>query len=80
LATLEKIIELDMMSNDEKKMCLENNYYGKMKFVFLARFLPAIQVSKTPLASKQPALLHGLTITEDELSEIENLVNSRLIT
>jgi hypothetical protein len=79
-ATLEKIVELDALSNIEKKPCLENNWYGKMVFAMLARFLPAVPVSQTPLAGKQPALLHGLAITEDELYEIESLAGSKIIT
>jgi hypothetical protein len=79
-ATLEKIVELDALNNSEKKVCLENNWYGKMVFAMLARFLPAVPVSDTPLAGKQPALLHGLEITGDELSRIESLAGSKIIT
>lgn len=79
-ATLEKIVELDALNNGEKKLCLENNWYGKMVFAMLARFLPAVHVSETPLAGRQPALLHGLVITEDELSKIESLAVSKIIT
>lgn len=79
-ATLEKIVELDALNNSEKKLCLENNWYGKMVFAMLARFLPAVPVSDTPLAGKQPALLHGLEITGDALSRIESLAGSKIIT
>ncbi|MEO9362466.1 MAG: hypothetical protein ABI348_01075 [Nitrososphaera sp.] len=79
-ATLEKVVELDALSNGEKKLCLENNWYGKMVFAMLARFLPAVPVSETPLAGRQPALLHGLAITDGELSRIESLAGSKIIT
>ncbi len=79
-ATLQKIVELDSLDNTEKKLCIENNWYGKMVFSMLARFLPAVPASETPLAGKPPALLHGLAITADELSQIERLAISKIIT
>jgi hypothetical protein len=80
LATLEKVVELDALSKTEKKLCTENNWYGKMVFAILERFLPAIPIAKTPLAEKPHALLHGLAITRDELSTIANSAESKIIT
>jgi hypothetical protein len=79
-ATLENIVELDALSKAERKLCIENNWYGKMIFVMLGRFLPAIPIAKTLLAGKPHALLHGLALTCDELSAIENSAESRIIT
>ncbi len=80
LATLEKVVELDALSKTEKKLCTENNWYGKMVFAILETFLPAIPIAKTPLAEKPHALLHGLAITRDELSTIANSAESKIIT
>lgn len=79
-ATLQKIIETDALDDAEKKTCIENNWYGKMVFAMLARFLPPVPVSETPLAGRPPALLHGLALTKDELSGIESLAASKIIT
>jgi hypothetical protein len=79
-ATLEKIIELGAMDAGEKKFCLENNWYGKMVFSLLARFLKPVTVSDTPLAGKPPALLHGLALSDDEALAIEGMAGTRIVT
>jgi hypothetical protein len=79
-AVLEKIIELGALDERERRLCLENNWYGKMVFSTLARFLRPVAVSDTPLAAKPPALLHGLVLTDDEFLAIENMAGSRIIT
>jgi hypothetical protein len=79
-ATLEKIVELGALGDRERELCLKNNWYGKMVFSALARFLKPVAVSDTPLAGKPPALLHGLALTGDEFSAVENMAGSRIIT
>lgn len=76
----EKIIGLEAMAGDEKRRCIENNWYGKIAFSRLARFQPAVPVHGTILAGRPPALLHGLEVTEDEAESIEALVDARIIT
>lgn len=79
-ATLEKIVELGTMADEERQLCINNNWYGKMVFSMLARFLKPIAVSDTPLAGKPPALLHGLVLADDEFQAIEGMAGSRIIT
>lgn len=79
-AVLEKIVELGAMDDRERRLCLENNWYGKMAFSMLARFLKPVAVSETPLAGKPPALLHGLALADDEYQAIESTAGSRIIT
>lgn len=79
-AALEKIVELDAMDSDEKQFCIENNWYGRMVFAMLARFLTPLPVSETTLAGRPPALLHGLAVPDGEASAIEDVAGSRLIT
>jgi hypothetical protein len=79
-ASLQKIVELDAMDNDEKKLCTENNWYGRMVFSMLARYLVAVPIAETPLAGRPSALLHGLAISEAEFSEIESNAGSKIIT
>ncbi len=79
-AILEKIVELDAMDGRERKLCLENNWYGKMAFSMLTRFLKPVAVSKTLLAGKPPALLHGLALSDDEFQAIDGMAGSRIVT
>jgi hypothetical protein len=75
----EKIVELDAMDQQERKMCLQNNWYGRMMFERIDRFLPPVPVQDTPLTGVRPALLHGLAVTEEQATEIDSLVASRII-
>ena len=76
----EKIVELAAMDAGERQLCLENNWYGRMVFFTLARFLKPVEVSKTGLAGKPPALLNGLALPDDEAVAIEGAAGSRIIT
>lgn len=74
----EKIVELDEMDRQERNLCLQNNWYGRMMFERVERFLPPVPVSSTPLAGTMPALLHGLAVSEEHAERIESLVASRM--
>lgn len=76
--TPKRIAELDELDDDERRLCMENNWYGKMVFEKLAKFQPPVDLQNTSLAEKMPALLHGLEITDDEISAIEKLVRIRI--
>lgn len=69
VGTLERVAELGDMDADEKKLCMDSNWYGKMLFSQVARFYPPIPVSATELAGVQPALLHGHAVSN--VSKIE---------
>lgn len=75
----ENIVELDSMDDKERQFCLQNNWYGRMTFERVERFLPPIPILDTPLAATRPALLHGLEVTEGQAAEIERLVASRIV-
>lgn len=72
---LDRVAELAEMSEEEKRRCLENNWYGKMSFSTLARF--QVPVSQTALAGQPPALLHGLAV---DTAAVKALARSRLVT
>jgi hypothetical protein len=76
----EKIVEADAMGEDERSRCIANNWYGRIVFTRLARFLPPVPLRDTPVAGRPVVLLHGLEITDDEAARIENLAASRIIT
>lgn len=71
IGTVESIAELGGMGDAEKKLCVENNWYGKMIFSQVARLHPPVPVSATELAGVQPALLHGHTVSD--VSRIESM-------
>ncbi len=75
----ERIVELDAMDEQERRLCLQNNWYGRMMFERVERFLPPVPVSDTQLASVRPALLHGLELALSQEEEIDSLVASRII-
>jgi hypothetical protein len=75
----EKIVELDAMDVQERAVCLQNNWYGRMMFTSVERFLPPVPVSGTPLAGVKSALLHGLAVSEEQAVKIQGLVASRMI-
>lgn len=75
----EKTVEVDVMGEQERRLCLQNNWYGKIIFEYVERFLPPVPVHSTTLASTRPALLHGLAVTGEQTAEIDNLVSSRII-
>jgi hypothetical protein len=70
---------LDALREDEKKLCLENNCYGKIEFAKLVRFYPALAVEDTPVGEQNPLALHGASLPASDALEIDRLVRSRLI-
>jgi hypothetical protein len=78
--TLEQVVELgDLADGEERARCLENNWYGKMLFASVARFVPAVPVAEAPpLAAAVPALLHGLEV--DDASKVEALARAKIVT
>lgn len=80
--TLAQVIELgDLADEEEKKLCLQNNWYGKLVFSSLTRFLPAVPVSQVAsLAAAPPALLHGLEIEGDAATAVDALARAKIVT
>jgi hypothetical protein len=76
---IEKFISLSELREDEKKLCLENNCYGKIEFAKLARFYPAVAVEDTPIAGQNLVGLHGAGLARSDALQIERLVRARLI-
>lgn len=71
IGTVGRIVETDSMAGDEKKLCIENNWYAKIVFSQIAKLCPPVPVSETELASVQPALLHGHAVSD--VSKIEGM-------
>jgi hypothetical protein len=76
---IDRFNSLGELREDEKKVCLENNCYGKIEFAKLVRFYPAVAVEDTPVGGQNPFALHGASLPRSDAPEIERLVRSRLI-
>ena len=72
---LGSVVELAQMGEDEKRRCLENNWYGKLAFLTIARF--TVPVSETALAGQPPAFLHGIAV---DVGAVEAFARGRLVT
>jgi len=67
------------LREDEKKICLENNCYGKIEFARLVRFYPPVAMEDTPVAGQNTLGLHGASLTRSDALQIERLARVRLI-
>jgi hypothetical protein len=67
------------LREDEKKICLENNCYGKIEFARLVRFYPTVAVEDTPVAGQNTLGLHGASLPRSDALQIERLARARLI-
>jgi hypothetical protein len=76
---IDRVIALDDLQEHERKLCIENNWYAKMVFSKLARFLPAVPLRETPAAGQNPLVLHGASIPSLEALQIERLAPAKII-
>ena len=76
---IDGFVSLDELKEDEKKVCLENNCYGKIEFARLVRFYPTVAVEDTPVAGQNTLGLHGASLPCSDALQIERLARARLI-
>ena len=76
---IDKFTSVDKLGEHEKKLCLENNCYGKIEFAKLMRFYPTVAVENTPVRAQNPLRLHGASLARSHVLEIERLPRARLI-
>lgn len=76
---IDRFIAIDALGEWEKKLCVENNWYGKIVFAKLARFIPAVPVQDTPAAGQNPLALHGTSIPSSEALRVQGLAPSKII-
>ena len=80
LGKIERIVELSDLEVAEKKICTDNNYYSKIIFGTMARFIPPLPVKDSGRESfsfskiSGPSL-DGINISDSELTKIEHLAN-----
>jgi hypothetical protein len=76
---IDGFVSLGELKEDEKKICLEKNCYGKIEFAKLVRFYPTVAVEDTPVAGQNTLGLHGASLPRSDALQIERLARSRLI-
>jgi hypothetical protein len=77
---IDRFVAIDDLQEPERKLCIEKNWYAKIIFERLARFLPSVPVQDTPAAGQNPLALHGTSISSYEALQIEGLANAKIIT
>jgi hypothetical protein len=75
---VDKIVVADL-KEEERKLCLENNWYGKLVFASLARFRPTVPIKDTPAVSENPLVLHGAKLSGANFSEIEKCARAKVV-
>ena len=76
---IDRFVGIDGLEELEKKLCLENNWYGKIVFAMLARFVPSVPVQDTPVAGQNPIALHGASMPGSDALQIERLAHARIM-
>ena len=76
---IDRFVGIDGLEEPEKKLCLENNWYGKIVFAMLARFHPPVPVQDTPAAGQNPLTLHGASVSSSDVQQIEKSAAARII-
>jgi hypothetical protein len=77
--TIDRVIALNHLQEPERKLCIENNWYAKLVFSRLARFVSAVPVQDTPAAGQNPRALHGASIAGFEALQIEAMAPAKII-
>ena len=78
---IDRVLELDELEYSEKKVCIQNNWYKKIIFRRLVRFIPPVLVKDTSIIfwiQKAP-LLHGHEIRDSDILKIQSLANVKII-
>jgi hypothetical protein len=76
---IDRFVGIDGLEEPEKKLCLENNWYGKIVFAMLARFHPPLPVQDTPAADQNAIALHGASLPGPVALQIERLAPARIM-
>ena len=77
---IDRFVSLGELGEEEKKICFQNNCYGKIEFARLVRFYPAVAVVDTSIADQNILGLHGAILPPSIALQIEKLARARLMT
>ena len=82
LGKIKIIYELSAVDADERKDYIKNNYYSKIVFGTMVRFLPAIvtrPMNFSSFSKTERPLLDGAYLSDSEVSIIESLAKVAII-
>jgi hypothetical protein len=82
LGKIKIIYELSAVDADERKYYIKNNYYSKIVFGTMVRFLPAIvtrPMNFSSFSKTERPLLDGAYLSDSEVSIIEALAKIAII-
>jgi len=77
---IDRFVSLGELGEEEKKICFQNNCYGRIEFARLVRFYPVVAVADTSIAGQNILGLHGASIPASAALQIEQLARTRLMT
>ena len=80
-AVIKEIADLEEMSDEEKDMCINNNWNKKLSFGKLVRFEPPVLVKDTVVSKwgQKGALLHGAPISETDIESIMKIAKVKIV-
>jgi hypothetical protein len=74
------IVNPDRLNPYEKALCIKNNYYGKITFAQLTKYIPGINVKLVVRRNwKSFALLHGAYLSSSEVKNIDYLSKESIV-
>jgi hypothetical protein len=75
-----RFVSLGELGEEERRICFQNNCYGRIEFDRLVRLYPVVAVADTPIKGQNMLSLHGSRIPYSVALQIEQLARARLIT
>jgi len=80
-AVIKNIADLEEMSEEEKDMCINNNWSKKLSFGKLVRFHPPVLVKDTVVSKwgQKGALLHGAPISETDIESVLKIAKVKIV-
>jgi len=80
-AMIKNVADLEEMSDEEKDMCINNNWNKKLSFGKLVRFEPPVPVKNTVVSKwgQKGALLHGAPISETDMEAIIKIAKVKIV-
>jgi len=77
---IKSVTDLEKMSDEEKDMCINNNWSKKLSFGKLVRFEPPVSVKDTVVSkwSQKGALLHGAPISQTDIESVMKIAKVKI--
>ncbi len=78
---VKNITPLEKMDEEEKDMCINNNWNKKLSFGRLVRFEPPVLVKDTVVSKwgQKGALLHGAPISQSDMDSIAKVAKIKIM-